>query len=295
MVYSRPRLQEEFGGLSKERISSHFYDVAVRANRLSDFPQSPSLQSFAAFLILDATWFREEQPLTCCSFVGVAFRVAQMLGILLHQYSSATYHCLMSDGYLGLHKDPSRFHETSATEIQTRRQLWWNVITIDTQVAFASGLPPLIESGSYDVETVSELTDAFTSNEATDRHRKSILGIFINGKFFFYKKSGELLRLLHSNRLSKEDIDGILTITREIQDDVNARQAQIAAVEQNVDNADQLPGNESAALERTQSNPILRQFTSILLSMFAAKPYAIMYGPIRRHNLLPYLQEKEPK
>lgn len=81
-VCSRPRLQELFGNVSREKLSSRFYSLAVSAIRLSDFPRSPSLRSMAAFIIVDVTWLREEQPLTCCAFVGVAFRVAQMLGML---------------------------------------------------------------------------------------------------------------------------------------------------------------------------------------------------------------------
>jgi hypothetical protein len=34
----------------------------------------------SAFLIADTMWLREEQPLNCCSLVGLAVRVAQMLG-----------------------------------------------------------------------------------------------------------------------------------------------------------------------------------------------------------------------
>lgn len=79
-VCSRPRLRELFGHISREKLSSRFYSLAVSAIRLTDFPRSPSLQSMAAFIIVDVTWLREEQPLTCCAFVGVAFRVAQMLG-----------------------------------------------------------------------------------------------------------------------------------------------------------------------------------------------------------------------
>lgn len=185
----------------------------------------------------------------------------------------------------------------SATEIQIRRQLWWNIITVDAQVAFASGLPPLIESRSYDVEPVSELGDALFTEEAATHgfSKKSILGIFIGGKFNFFKKASDLLRLLHSNRLSRKDLDDVLAQVREIRDDMEARKAQITAIEQALENSNQLRDSDNEALQRTESNPLLGQFTKTLLSMFAAKPYAIMYGPLQRHKLLPYLREKEPK
>jgi hypothetical protein len=79
-ICSRKRLGELFGGQSRENLSSHYYRRAVRAIRLTNFPQTPSLYTLSAFIIVDTTWLREEQPLTCCSFVGLAIRVAQMLG-----------------------------------------------------------------------------------------------------------------------------------------------------------------------------------------------------------------------
>ena len=79
-ISSRKRLAEIFEGQSREDLSSRFYQRAVRAIRLTNYPQSPSLHTLAAFMIVDTIYLREEQPLTCCSFVGLATRVAQMLG-----------------------------------------------------------------------------------------------------------------------------------------------------------------------------------------------------------------------
>lgn len=80
VVCPRKTLEQYFGLESRETLSSRSYDLAICAVRLAGFPRSPSLWTFAAFLILNSTWLTEEQPLNCCSFVGLAFRVAQMLG-----------------------------------------------------------------------------------------------------------------------------------------------------------------------------------------------------------------------
>lgn len=80
VVCPRNILDQIFGPKSREALSSRLYDLAICAIRLANFPKSPSLWTFAAFLIVNSTWLREEQPLNCCSFVGLAFRVAQMLG-----------------------------------------------------------------------------------------------------------------------------------------------------------------------------------------------------------------------
>ena len=79
-ICSRKILEKLFEGESRETLSSRFYRYSVRAVRLTNFPQTPSLYTLSAFIIVDTIWLREEQPLTCCSFVGLAIRVAQMLG-----------------------------------------------------------------------------------------------------------------------------------------------------------------------------------------------------------------------
>jgi hypothetical protein len=79
-ISSRKQLGEVFGGRSRENLSSRFYRRAVRAIRLTNFPETPSLSTLSAFIIVNTLWMREEQSLTCCSFVGLAIRVAQMLG-----------------------------------------------------------------------------------------------------------------------------------------------------------------------------------------------------------------------
>lgn len=80
VVCPRFYIRNSFGDLSREELSTRLYKRAVRAIRMSDFPRSPSIQSLTAFIIANATWLRAEQPLSCCPFVAVAVRVAQMLG-----------------------------------------------------------------------------------------------------------------------------------------------------------------------------------------------------------------------
>ena len=63
-----------------DSFSESMYDCSIAALRTAGFPQFASLATLAAFIIVDTTWLREEEPLSCCAFVGTAFRVAQMLG-----------------------------------------------------------------------------------------------------------------------------------------------------------------------------------------------------------------------
>jgi hypothetical protein len=282
-----------FGGYSKDKLTSRFYQLAISAIRMSDFPQSPSLHSLSAFIIVDSTWLREEQPLTCCSFVGLAIRAAQLLGKHSNRLSLTlfeTHKC-----YVGLHREPSKLPNMSSTEIQVRRQLWWTVVAIDAQVAFASSLPPLIDTRQHNVEPVNKRNENNSSPPSFDHTFKSILGIFTAGKNSFYKNASEFLHILHSNSLCKEDINSILCITQRIRDDVEARKAEIDAIQQ-APERHLPPGEEDIeGISRNESNPVFGQFTKTILSMLAAKPYAIMYGSLKRHNLLSYLREKEPE
>ena len=149
VVCPRSRIKEAFGSTSREDLSSHLYKHAVSATRLSNFPRTPSLHSLTAYLILNTTWLREEQPLTCGSVVGAAARVSQMLG---------------------LHKEPSKFPNISPVDGHVRRQMWWSLISLGTQVAFASGLPPIIESRFYDVYPFSGLGEAAIDTGLSDNH-----------------------------------------------------------------------------------------------------------------------------
>lgn len=80
VVCPRTYMQNLFGDIAREDLSTRFYNAAVRVIRMSDLPRVPSVQSFTAFITVGTTWLRAEQPLTCCPFVGVAVRVARMLG-----------------------------------------------------------------------------------------------------------------------------------------------------------------------------------------------------------------------
>lgn len=126
------------GDPEPEEVATRLHKLALRAIRLANFPRTPTLESFTAYLICQSTWMREEEPLTCVAFVGLALRVANLLG---------------------LHKDPSHFPAISAIEAETRRRVWWHLVHIDVCVAIASGLPPIVDASSWDVEGISELKE----------------------------------------------------------------------------------------------------------------------------------------
>lgn len=182
-------------------------------------------------------------------------------------------------------------------DVHVRRQIWWSIVSIDAQVAFAAGLPPILDCRLYNVENVSELSGSQIREdfESHGNASKSILGIFIGGRFAFYKKGNEILHLLHSSLLSERDLDRILEITRDIKVDMDNRTEQISSIEQLHSSPESCDGSDIDAIRHTESNAALAQFAKILFALWAAKPYSVMYGPMRRHNLLPALRKKEPK
>ena len=128
-------------------------------------------------------------------------------------------------------------------------------------------------------------------------HRKSILGILVKGKVEFYKNASKILHVTHSSRFLREDLDYVLKIIHASKADLISRQQQISEIESTL--ATPVPfmnGNdEITRLRESQSNPVLARFAKAVLSLFAAKPYAVIQGPVRTQNLVGYLLEKDPE
>ena len=186
---------------------------------------------------------------------------------------------------IGLHKEPSKFPDVDPIDIHVRRQLWWIIVSFDAQIALASGLPCIIETSFYDVDPVSELSETAIAMVATEGAStiKDMLRTFVGGRFEFYRLSGRFLRILHGNVITERDLDELLEITRAIQGDLYSRRERIALIMT-------AASSSGRALE---GSAVLSKFSKIVMSMLAAKPYAVMYGPLRRHGLLGKLHEKE--
>lgn len=129
------------GEHTRGSLTAHLYGATMAALSACAFPRSPTVNSLIAFLIVQTCLIREEEPLTSCSFVGLAMRVAQSMG---------------------LHRDGSHFG-LSDVECEVRRRVWWHILYLDVQGAIAAGLPPLGGSSDdlYDTKMVSELRDEY--------------------------------------------------------------------------------------------------------------------------------------
>ena len=123
---------------SREELETDLHERASKALRKASFPRTPSLETFSAYMVIQTTWMRVEEPLTTCAFVGLAYRVAQMLG---------------------LHRDPSHFSSLQPVVAEVRRRLWWQLVHTDVAVGHAAGLPPMIDISLCDVRQVRELKE----------------------------------------------------------------------------------------------------------------------------------------
>ncbi|KFY48492.1 hypothetical protein V495_01306 [Pseudogymnoascus sp. VKM F-4514 (FW-929)] len=131
------------------------YAMIPVALTMVGFPHRPSLYSLMAFVLLNSMLIREEESLSSCSFVAVAFRVCQAMGI---------------------HKDGTDF---ALDEIQTeeRRRVWCHLMHLDVMTSILSGLP-LIASGEMfsDTHMIRELRDEYIGKvQSTESIDSSII------------------------------------------------------------------------------------------------------------------------
>ncbi|KAI1611053.1 fungal-specific transcription factor domain-containing protein [Exophiala viscosa] len=136
-VYQGSSLGDVLPNADIRRVAVELQREATRALHGAHFPRVPTVASLAAYLIIQGTWMRDEEPLNTSSFIGVAVRVAQMLG---------------------LHRDPTHFSSSILPiPAEIHRRVWWHVFHVDVLVSLASGLPPIIDRDSWDTLMVSEL------------------------------------------------------------------------------------------------------------------------------------------
>lgn len=217
-------LKEWFPGTKRAALSAGFHDQITRSLVSANFPRIASMPALAAFLTLATIIAKEEEPLTSSLFVGMALRVAQMLG---------------------LHREPTLF-DFKPWEVEARRRLWWHVVMADTMVSVSSGLPPLITDGYWDVKMISELKDTLLEepegieyeaavrsgkrarddpDEPTARKRPSKVSVYnvvLRGRFIMALGVRRLLRIhLGTTQVTRKDMEEMRTILAEVDADLN--------------------------------------------------------------------------
>lgn len=116
--------------------SFHFHKLTKKALELARFPGKPTLHTLRAYIICQSMSMCPEHPLSSIEFVGLALRVANILG---------------------LHRDPIHFSKFSPSQAEERRRTWWHLVHIDFLISTFAGLPYLVDLLSSDVALPSSL------------------------------------------------------------------------------------------------------------------------------------------
>lgn len=153
-----------------------------------------------------------------------------------------------------------------------------------------------MDCNTCQVKDFSEVPEGMIGAQSQD-HRRSILGILVRGKVEFYKNASKILHVIHSSRFVRQDLDDVLEIIYTSRSDLESRKQQISEIESTLQTPMPFMNghDEMSILRETQSNPVLARFAKAVLSLYMAKPYAIIQGPVRRQNLDAYLLEKDPE
>ncbi|KAL9097190.1 MAG: hypothetical protein Q9165_000617 [Trypethelium subeluteriae] len=93
------------------------------------------------------------RDLDASAFVGLSFRVAQMLS---------------------LHQDPTHFKPFDPISAEVRRRIWWHIVHLDVSIAVASGLPPVIDLHCWDVQKPTELKDEYIGTAEGIEYDKTV-------------------------------------------------------------------------------------------------------------------------
>nr|POE87925.1 putative transcriptional regulatory protein [Quercus suber] len=248
--------------LAKDRVNA-LHKLVVRALRIASFPRAPTLDTYRAYLICQMSCLRSEEPLTCVAFVGLALRVGTMLG---------------------LHKDPSHFPGIPPIEAEVRRRVWWTLVYTDTQVAVASGLPPVIELSSWDVREVSELKEEYIGTSVGIQYENSVReGTRLpdsadNPHFETVVTRRTLYRLLSGKPLSTDEVLSLRKNITYLFDELKARIARIS---------EPLPGmmGESHLGATYSNNPAFNRFARLLLSAKVDDMYCLVCHPMLKSSV----------
>lgn len=140
-------------GSSPHEAALRLQQLGLRAVRLSYFPKIPTLDNLTSYMILQSTLWRVEEPLQHLAFMGIVVRIGTLLG---------------------LHSDPSHFPRLDPIEAEVRRRLWWHIVHFDVNVAIASGLPPIIDTGSWDVQGTTEVKEELWGTRAAMEYEAGV-------------------------------------------------------------------------------------------------------------------------
>ncbi|KAF2101036.1 hypothetical protein NA57DRAFT_10708, partial [Rhizodiscina lignyota] len=125
-------------------LQAKLYNLASDALTLVGFPHNPAIYSLIAFLFIQSMLILEEESLSSVSFVAVAFRICQAMGI---------------------HKDGTNFG-LHPIQVEERRRVWCHLMHLDVMTSMISGLPLIASSEAFcTTQMIGELRDEWIGKE----------------------------------------------------------------------------------------------------------------------------------
>lgn len=265
------------------------YRMALTSLTLVAFPQNPGLHSLMAYVLINAMIIREEEALSSCSFVALAIRIGQAMG---------------------LHKDPSQFQNLDAVQSNERRKLWCLLMHLDVMTACVSGLPLVISSEIFSTTTMlSELRDEHIgkrkesesrTTSLEDRYPGYVLAVgrydasAVMRKILVRQFSPEPLKLVHIRNLA-DQIERLRSRTESRIDRLKAMQTQTNSTE-----GSQASYASQSLFAAGSHMTALIGWSIDLLQLMVEKAYCILYQPVMsdsdlwadtRSDAIPHYQE----
>jgi hypothetical protein len=267
------------------------YRMTLTSLTLVAFPQNPGLHSLMSYVLINAMLIREEEALSSCSFVALAIRIAQAMG---------------------LHKDPSQFKNLDPVQSEERRRVWNQLMHLDVMTACVSGLPLVAGSEQFSTtKMMSELRDehigkrresASRDNSLEDRYPGYLLAVgrydasTVMRKILIRQFSPDPLKLVH--------IKGMADQLEHLRSRTEFRIGRLRAMQTQSNS----PGPDSdssfpSELSTSSSNPsttALVGWAIDLLKLMVEKAFCVLYQPIisdgdlwpeARSDAIPHYQE----
>jgi hypothetical protein len=224
-----------------------------------------------AFILSQAILIREEESLGSCSFVAVAFRIAQAMG---------------------MHKDGTSFN-LDPVQVQERRRIWWQLMHLDVFSSIISGLPLIASSDSYNqTRMIGELKDELigkTGEKTKDietLHDLCPAYILTAGRY----DSSSVMRNILLRQFGSEplDVKSMRESIEALRVRLNRRILTLSTIRSHEceQNFSRLSTETACHLSRDEPNShAFGGWSEDLLKLMLEKAYCILYQPLMQDKL----------
>ena len=273
-------LEPAFKGLRTRNVRRKLYQMSSDALTLVGFPHSPSTYSLMAFILSQSILIREEESLGSCSFVAVAFRIAQAMG---------------------MHKDGTSFN-LDPIQVQERRRIWWQLMHLDVMSSIISGLPLIASSDSYNhTQMIGELKDELIS-KASEK-TKDIDPVFDFSPAYIlaagrYDSTSCIRNILHRQFAPQPlDVKSLKESIEALSVRLNERMKILSkirsnGVQQDFSSLSTDPSSPLSDPDPDSSSDAFGGWSEELLKLMVEKAYCTLYQPLMQDRLWSDLREE---